>query len=409
MSFNLNYVTQGLDFSGLGQGIAQGLQQAAARRMQQEAIVRKEIDDFKSTYDTGKIMGKDIPLFATTFDEYRKKAIEFNKLNRGGANTEKISAKKAELDTIKGKLNKVYEDSAKAANVLGDMVKYADRMTNSGYSLPDDMNRTMMMLKTKPVDQINFDEIKSPTAYPFKANEKDFTTLDSALKGIKENKGTAEVPGGGFPIELGKKGDKDYQIINIPEKEQFTIKDQYAVLGRVTDALTADALLKNAAVDQKSALQASLNSTATDTDSLIAKQLAKKTADKILMAYPELEGDITKASPAMVIAANRGYLDRNTLGTSVSMKEFNAKLAAMKLNMNDKNTQARLKLAKDKILGKNANVSASTLRLILETGGAMYSPEDLEDMGITQDMINKARASSIQYNLQRGYKPGFIQ
>jgi hypothetical protein len=377
--------------------------------MQQEAIVRKEIDDFKSTYDTGKMMAKDIPLFATAFDEYRKKAIEFNKLNRGGANTEKISAKQAELDAVRGKLNKVYTDSAKGASVLGDMVKYADKMTSAGYALPDDMNQTMMILKTKPIDQINFDEIKAPTAYTFKANEKDFTTLDSALKGIKENKGSADVPGSGFPIELGKKGDKDYQVINIPEKEQFTIKDQYAVLGRVTDALTADALLKNASVDQKAALQASLNSTATDTDSLIAKQLAKKTADKILMAYPELEGDITKASPAMVIAANRGYLDRNTLGTSVSMKEFNAKLAAMKLNMNDKNTKERLKLAKDKILGKNANVSASTLRLILETGGAMYSPEDLEDMGITQDMINKARASSIQYNLQRGYKPGFIQ
>ncbi len=408
MSFNLNYVTQGLDFTAFGQGIAQGLQQAAARRMQQEAIVRKEIDDFKSTYDTGKIMGKDIPLFASTFDEYRNKAIEFNKLNRGGANTEKISAKKAELDSIKGKLNKVYEDSAKAANVLADMVKYADRMTNSGYALPDDMNRTMMMLKTKPVDQINFDKIKAPTAYTFKANEKDFTTLDGALKGIKENKGSVDVPGKSFDIEIGTKGEKGYQVISVPEKEQFTIKDQYAVLGRVTDALNADALIKNAAVDQKASLQASLNSTATDTDSLIAKQLAKKTADKILTAYPELEGDITKASPAMVIAANRGYLDRNTLGTSVSMKEFNAKLAALKLNMNDKATQARLKMARDKILGKNSGANASTLRLILETGGNLYSTEDLEDMGITQDMINKARRSYIQLAAERGYKPGFI-
>jgi hypothetical protein len=397
-----------VDFSGIGQSIAQGLQQAAQFRMQQEAIVRREIDDFKSTYDTGKMMPKDIPLFATAFDEYRKKAIEFNKLNRGGANTEKISAKQAELDAVRGKLNKVYTDSAKGASVLGDMVKYADRMTNSGYALPDDMNQTMMLLKTKPIDQINFDEIKAPTAYNFKANERDFTTLDGALKGIKENKGSVDVPGKSFDIEIGTKGEKGYQVVSVPEKEQFTIKDQYAVLGRVTDALNADALIKNAAVDQKAALQASLGSTATDTDSLIAKQLAKKTADKILTAYPELEGDITKASPAMVIAANRGYLDRNTLGTSVSMKEFNAKLAALKLNMNDKATQARLKMARDKILGKNSGANASTLRLILETGGNLYSTEDLEDMGITQDMIDKARRSYIQLAAEKGYRPSFI-
>lgn len=403
MSFNLNYVTQGLDFSGLGAGIAQGLQQAAANRRAQENIVRKEIDDFKNTYDTGKMMSKDIPLFATAFEEYRQKAIEFNKLNRGGANTEKISSKKAELDAVRGKLNKVYEDSAKGASVLGDMVKYADKMTSAGYSLPDDMNQTMMILKTKPSNQIDWDNIKAPTAYTFKANERDFTTLDSALKGIKENKGSATVPGKAFSVDLGGK------MIDIPETEQFTIKDQYAVLGRVTDALTADALLKNAAVDQKVNLEANLNTTATDADSLIKKQLAKKTADKILTAYPELEGDITKATPAMVISANRGYLDRNTLGTTVSMKEFNAKLAALKLNMNDKATKERLKLAKDRILGKNSSVSAGILSKVVEYGGALWSPEQLEDMGISQEMIDKARAASVNYYLQRGYKPGGLQ
>lgn len=392
-----------VDFSGIGQSIAQGLQQAAAFRMQQENIVRKEIDDFKSTYDTGKMMAKDIPLFATAFDEYRQKAIEFNKLNRGGANTEKISSKKAELDAVKGKLNKVYEDSAKGASVLGDMVKYADKMTSAGYALPDDMNKAIMTLKVKPSSEIDWDNIQAPTAYTFKANEKDFTTLDAALKGIKENKGSATVPGKAFSVDLGGK------TIDIPETEQFTIKDQYAVLGRVTDALTADALLKNAAVDQKAQLQASLNNTATDADSLIQKQLAKKTVDKIITAYPELEGDITKATPAMVIAANRGYLDRNTLGTSVSMKEFNAKLAALKLNMNDKATQARLKMAKDKIMGKNASVSSGMISKIVEYGGALWDDETLLDMGFTKEKIQAARDASVQYYLQRGYRPGALQ
>lgn len=404
----VRYTPSFVDLSGATQAIGNALQQAAQFRMQQEAIVRREIDDFKSTYDTGKMMAKDIPLFATAFDEYRKKAIEFNKLNRGGANTEKISAKQAELDAVRGKLNKVYTDSAKGASVLVDMVRYADRMTNSGYALPDDMNRTMMMLKTKPIDQINFDEIKAPTAYNFKANERDFTQLDAALRDIKANKGSADIPGSAFPVELGKKGEKGYQVVNITEKEQFAIKDPNAVKARVDDALTADALLRNAAVDQKNSLQAALMSQNTDADSLINKKFAQNIANKIIMAYPELGGDITKASPAMVIAANRGYLDRNILGTSVSTKEFDKKLAALNLNMNDKATQARLKMARDRIAGRNSGANASTLRLILETGGNLYSTEDLEDMGITQDMINKARRSYIQLAAEKGYRPSFI-
>lgn len=405
----IDFRVQGVDFSGLGAGIAQGLQQAAAARKEQENIVRKEIDDFKSSYDTNKIMGKDIPLFATEFDNYRAKAIEFNKLNRGGANTEAISSKKAELDAQKAKLNKIYTDSATGANILTDMVKYADRMTASGYSLPDDMNADMMKLKKTPIDKINFDDFKAPTAYNFKANEKDFTTLDAAMKGIEERKDSATVQGKGFTIDLGEKGKPGYQSIEIPETEQFTIKDKYAVLNRVDTALIADAMLKNAAVDQANLFQNNLKSTETDTDSLIKKQLAKITADKILTAYPEIQGDITKATPSMVIAANRGYLNRKTLGTSVSMKEFNAKLAALKLNMSDKSTQERLNIARNRILGKNSSVSAGILGKIIETGGELWQPEQLEDMGITKDMIEKARKKSIELYLQRGYRPGALQ
>ena len=407
MSFNLNYVTQGLDFSGLGQGIAQGLQQAAAVRREQENIVKKEIADFKSSYDTDKIMGKDIPLFATEFDNYRTKAIEFNKLNRGGANTEAISSKKAELDAQRSKLNKIYSDSSTSANILSDMVKYADRMTGSGYSLPDDMNADMMKLKMTPIDKINFDDFKAPTAYSFNADEKDFTQLDGALRGIKENKGSAII--GKTFIPIGDKKDKDYKEIEVPEEETFTIKDPYAVLGRVTDALGADARLKNAAVNQKISLTSNLNTTATDTDSLINRQLAKKTADKVLTAYPELEGDITKASPAMIIAANRGYLDRNTLGTSVSTKMFNAQLAALKYDTSTKMGKSKYEAALKKIAGKNSAVNSSTLRLIMETGGAMFDNEYLQDLGLTQDVIEQARKNSIQYYLQRGYKPGALQ
>jgi hypothetical protein len=403
----LNFYTQGVDFSGLGQGIARGLEQAANMRMQQDQIVRKEIDDFKSTYDTGKMMAKDTPLFATEFENYRKTAIEYAKMNRGRVKAADLAAKKAELDAVRGKLNGVYENSAKAASVLDGLVKYADRMTAAGYALPDDMNRDIVMYKTQPIDKIDFTKTKSPADYQFEANETDLLQLDRTLAGIKDNKGEY-TKSEAFPIPLGDPNKPGYQEISVPEREKFSMKDPYAVLGRINQALVADARIKNAATVQKNQLISSIQSDKTDTDSLIAKQMAMKTADKILAAYPELNGDITKASPAMVISATRGYLDRNTLGTYVSMKEFDAKLKNLNLNMKDKNTQERLAIARQTALGKNKQASASMLNFLVQTGGELYSEDELADMGFTKTEIKAAQDAMISFYQRRGYQPGTI-
>jgi hypothetical protein len=403
----LNFYTQGIDFSGLGQGIARGLEQAANMRMQQEQIVRKEIDDFKSTYDTNKIMSKDIPLFASEFDNYRNTAIEYSKMNRRRVKPSDLAAKKAELDAVKGKLNKVYTDSAMAGSVLDGLVKYADRMTATGYALPDDMNRDIIKLKTQPIDKINFDELKAPTAYEFEANERDLAELDRTLVGIKDNKGEY-TKSEAFKVPLGEPNKPGYQEISVPEREKFSMKDPYAVLGRINQALGADARIKNAATAQKNQLISSIQSTATDEDSLIKQKLAKNTADKILTAYPELNGDIAKATPAMVISATRGYLDRNTLGTYVSMKEFDAKLKGLNLNMKDKATLDRLAIARQKALGKNKQASASMLNFLVQTGGELYSEDELADMGFTKAEITAAQNAMISFYQRRGYQPGTI-
>jgi hypothetical protein len=403
----LNFYTQGIDFSGLGQGIARGLEQAANMRMQQEQIVRKEIDDFKSTYDTNKIMSKDIPLFASEFDNYRNTAIEYSKMNRRRVKPSDLAAKKAELDAVKGRLNKVYTDSAMAGSVLDGLVKYADRMTATGYALPDDMNRDIIKLKTQPINKINFDELKAPTAYEFEANERDLAELDRTLVGIKDNKGEY-TKSEAFKVPLGEPNKPGYQEISVPEREKFSMKDPYAVLGRINQALGADARIKNAATAQKNQLISSIQSTATDEDSLIKQKLAKNTADKILTAYPELNGDIAKATPAMVISATRGYLDRNTLGTYVSMKEFDAKLKGLNLNMKDKATLDRLAIARQKALGKNKQASASMLNFLVQTGGELYSEDELADMGFTKAEITAAQNAMISFYQRRGYQPGTI-
>jgi len=50
----LNFYTQGIDFSGLGQGIARGLEQAYAIKREDDLRVQKNLDDFEKNYNPEK-------------------------------------------------------------------------------------------------------------------------------------------------------------------------------------------------------------------------------------------------------------------------------------------------------------------------------------------------------------------
>ena len=52
MSFNLNYATKGIDVSGLGQGIAQGLVMAAQDKRYREEIARRDVEQFRDNYNS---------------------------------------------------------------------------------------------------------------------------------------------------------------------------------------------------------------------------------------------------------------------------------------------------------------------------------------------------------------------
>jgi hypothetical protein len=90
----------------------------------------------------------------------------------------------------------------------------------------------------------------------------------------------------------------------------------------------------------------------------------------------------TIASGKMNAGNHSVNLDRNTLGTYVSMKEFDASLKKLNLNMKDD----RIAIARQKALGKNKQASASMLNFLVQTGGELYSEDELAD--IIEDYFN---------------------
>ena len=87
----IDFRVQGVDFSGIGQGIAQGLLMRAQLKKEQDLIVQKNLEDFEKNYDKTKLRDQDLAPFTMAFKDYKEAALRYSRMNRSG----RVSSAKA--------------------------------------------------------------------------------------------------------------------------------------------------------------------------------------------------------------------------------------------------------------------------------------------------------------------------
>lgn len=183
-----------IDVSGLTQGIAQGLEIAAQRKRQEDALAEARVDDFMKMYQPGKLMQNHIPEFTNAYNNYKQAALQFSKLNRGGAKPEQIAASKANMDNALTGLNSVYSTSVKTAEKLAETADVLKIARSKGLSIPAELNQTYGMLSSAPVSQLinTIDKVPSPYSYKLLSEDVDYTKVfkDLDLIGAKATKST---------------------------------------------------------------------------------------------------------------------------------------------------------------------------------------------------------------------------
>ena len=183
-----------IDVSGLTQGIAQGLEIAAQRKRQEDALAEARVDDFMKMYQPGKLMQNNIPEFTNAYNNYKQAALQFSKLNRSGAKPEQIAASKANMDNALTGLNSVYSTSVKTAEKLAETADVLKIARSKGLSIPAELNQTYGMLSSAPVSQLinTIDKVPSPYSYKLLSEDVDYTKVfkDLDLIGAKATKST---------------------------------------------------------------------------------------------------------------------------------------------------------------------------------------------------------------------------
>lgn len=191
-----------VDVSGLTQGISKGLEMAAQRKRQEDAISEARVDDFMKMYQPGKLREQDIPDFTTTYNNYKQAALQYSRINRSGGKPEQLAQAKSNMDKAMSGLNEVYNSSVKAANKIaeyGDAIKIA---RSKGLSVPSEMNQSFSLLSSVPISKLNVDSIPSAYSYKLLSEDADYTKVfkDLDLLGAKAKQSTQFVdnPNSGY-------------------------------------------------------------------------------------------------------------------------------------------------------------------------------------------------------------------
>lgn len=181
-----------VDVSGLTSGISRGLEIAAQRKRQEDAIAEARIDDFMKMYQPGKLREQDIPDFTNAFNNYKQAALQYSKLNRGGSKPEDLAYAKANMDRAMTGLNQLYGSSVKAANKIAEYADAIKIARSKGLSIPGEMNQSVTALSSMPISRLNVDEIPSAYSYKLLSEDVDYSKVfkDLDLIGAKSKQTT---------------------------------------------------------------------------------------------------------------------------------------------------------------------------------------------------------------------------
>lgn len=293
----IDFRVQGVDLSGVGSAIAQGLQQAAALRRQQDLLVENQIDDFQKNYSPDKLRDQDLPVFASAFQKYKEAALRYSKLNRGGGKTEEIAAASAIKDRALNDMNDLYSKSASASQLLKERSDYRKLMTQKGYTTTDDVNNEIMQLSTTGVNDLDLNAFKSPYDKPIYANDKDYQFLYNSVKAARPTKDDIEDETKSKEIDIA-----GYGKLKVPYMTSIKGSNIEDAITLTSNALKARPALYNTALKEYNDFVEKLNIPDTATDPVLATQreIAKKKYNQIMTAT----GSKYAMSPELLMASN---------------------------------------------------------------------------------------------------------
>lgn len=385
MAINWGLMTEGVDLTGFGQGIARGIEQATFAKRRQEDIARQELRDFESKFELDKVLDKDAGSIIQSFEELKPLQIELTRLNNSNANPNKLQELNSKIKSIKGKIYDTYNQSKASASLYKDYKAFGEKMVSAGFELPDDYVSTMMTIAKVPSSELSKVELKSPMQFNFEASQDELADVDKIVKaGAKADKIT-ETGASKYTLDLSD-GDK----IDVTEDVIYKMAKPAAVMQLVGGSMAANKRIKNNAIKAKNSIIADFNlpvndpslSDAQNIENATRKKMAEKAFLDIqaLAQHPSFgdKGGLKIEKPEDIPAElafgyKRNYFNKEQVGTVLNNKELTDRLKILDKQKQWKNREKSLDMLSQNLSMRKVN-QAMGIGRYLQYGGYEITP-----------------------------------
>jgi hypothetical protein len=180
----LNFYTQGIDFSGFGEGIAQGIRIAAERKLQQDKLFDSEWKEYSRMFDPEKISDSDRKLYIDAYEKTHQTAKALDRAERRGS-TDEINNLSLQLKQYQGEMASVYGKSRMKNEKALRMTKTIDTAEKNGYIVPVEYKENRNRIVKTPISDLTDDDLESDFELNLTPSVKD---MSSTMKLVNEAK-----------------------------------------------------------------------------------------------------------------------------------------------------------------------------------------------------------------------------
>ncbi len=339
----LNFYTQGVDLTGLGEGIAQGMKIASQRQMEEQKMFDNDWKEYSRMFDPTKISDSDRADYITAFQENKELAKRQLRAETGRSK-ENLDELDKQLRISQANLASIYGKSKLKNDKILRLTKEMETAQKSGYVVPLEYKQFVSKLAKTPVSNLAETDLEQEMSLNLSPKAQDVMTTRSMIDKTKTN------------FTQTNKSEEEIDLPLVGKAKIYKYTPTFSSSPEANDMIIQSlksSPVYNSGVEMFKNLKAKL--------SMPDGTKEKEDAIASATSYAKKAGlsSIDLLEPIHLTAASVGVYDTKTTGKEViDMSELTAKLK----QLGALNAQQKIEISKGFLAASQKNAETNSLQ-----------------------------------------------
>lgn len=339
----LNFYTQGVDFSGLGEGIAQGMKMAAQRQREEQKMFDNDWKEYSRMFDPTKISDADRSDYIAAF-QANKELAKRQLRAENGRSKENLDELDKQLKMSQANLATIYGKSKLKNEKVLRLTKEMETAQKGGYIVPIEYKQFVSKLAKTPVSKLAETDLEEEMSLNLSPKAQDLITTRSMIDKTKTN------------FTQANKSEEEIDLPIVGKAKIYKYTPTFSSSPEANDMIIQSlkaSPVNNSGVEMFKNLKAKLSMPDGTKEKEDAISAAQNIAKKAGLSSIDL------IEPIHLTASSMGVYDNKTTGKEViDMSELTAKLK----QLGAINAQQKLEISRGFLAASQKNAQTNALQ-----------------------------------------------